>query len=225
VSIESSRFDFLSQFLVLTLALYRIQSYAIPLRLRPTTGGLLGAMEGIAMAVAPLISGALTQHVTWRWCFYINLPLGGFSLAVITLLFRNPKGQVLVPMTFKEKLLSMDLLGLFLLVPSVVCLLLALQWGGTTYAWDNARIIVLLILAAALFSSFMFVQAYKKTHVTLPIRVLKQRSVIISIAYAFCMGGSIFLVEYYVRILLPSLSNLMHSLNMLQLASFMVPIN
>jgi MFS family permease len=52
-------------------------------------------MEGIAMAVAPLISGALTQHVTWRWCFYINLPLGGFSLGVIILLFRNPKNQEL----------------------------------------------------------------------------------------------------------------------------------
>lgn len=150
------------------------------------------------MAVAPLISGALTQHVTWRWCFYINLPLGGFSLGVIILFFRNPKNQELAPLTFKEKLRSMDLLGLFLLVPGVVCLLLALQWGGTTYAWGNARIIVLLILAAALFSAFMSVQAYKKTNVTLPLRVLKQRSVSLSIAYAFCMGGSIFLVEYYV---------------------------
>lgn len=165
------------------------------------------------MAVAPLISGALTQHVTWRWCFYINLPLGGFSLAVITLLFRNPKNQELVPMSFREKLLSMDLLGLFLFVPSVVCLLLALQWGGTTYAWGNARIIILLILAAALFSSFVFVQRYKRTNVTLPIRVLKQRSVIVSIAYAFFMGGSIFLVEYYVRVPLSFLLTGMKSLN------------
>lgn len=171
------------------------------------------------MAVAPLISGALTQHVTWRWCFYINLPLGGFSLGVITLLFRNPKSQKLVPMTFKEKLRSMDLLGLFLLLPSVICLLLALQWGGTTYAWDNARIIILLILAAALFGVFMFVQGYKKTNVTLPIRVLKQRSVALSIAYAFCMGGSIFLVEYYVSFPLLLLSNCMKSLNKLS-ASF-----
>lgn len=167
------------------------------------------------MAVAPLISGALTQHVTWRWCFYINLPLGGFSLGVIILLFRNPKNQELVPMSFKEKLMSMDLLGLFLLVPSVICLLLALQWGGTTYAWDNARIIVLLILAAALFSSFVLVQRYKKTNVTLPMRVLKQRSVIVSTAYAFCMGGSIFLVEYYVRVPLSLLLNRMKSLNKL----------
>lgn len=163
-------------------------------------GGLLGAMEGISMAVAPLISGALTQHATWRWCFYINLPLGGFSLGVIALFFHNPKNQELVPMSFKEKLKSMDLLGLFLLVPSTVCLLLALQWGGTTYAWSNARIIVLLILSAVLFGAFMFVQGYKKTNVTLPIRVLKQRSVSLSIAYSFCMGGSIFLVEYYVSL-------------------------
>ncbi|KAL9470874.1 hypothetical protein ACSS6W_008815 [Trichoderma asperelloides] len=164
-------------------------------------------MEGIAMAVAPLISGALTQHVTWRWCFYINLPLGGFSLGVIILFFRNPKNQELAPLTFKEKLRSMDLLGLFLLVPGVVCLLLALQWGGTTYAWGNARIIVLLILAAALLSAFMSVQAYKKTNVTLPLRVLKQRSVSLSIAYAFCMGGSIFLVEYYLPLWFQSIKN------------------
>ncbi|KAK5987040.1 MFS-type efflux pump MFS1 [Cladobotryum mycophilum] len=177
-----------------------IQSYTIPLRFRPTVGGLLGAMEGIAMAVAPLISGALTQHVTWRWCFYINLPLGGFSLAVIALLFRNPKNQELVPMSFKEKLLSMDLVGFIILVPSTVCLLLALQWGGTTFAWGNARIIVLLILSVVLFGAFISVQAYKKTKATLPIHVLRQRSVSLSIVYAFCMGGSIFLVEYYLPI-------------------------
>ncbi|RFU73551.1 mfs general substrate transporter [Trichoderma arundinaceum] len=184
-----------------------IQSYAVPLRFRPTIGGLLGAMEGVAMAVAPLISGVLAQHVTWRWCFYINLPLGGFSLGVIAIFFRNPKNQELVSMTFREKLGSMDLLGLFLLMPSTVCLLLALQWGGTTFAWGNARIIVLLILSAALFAAFMFVQAYKKTNVTLPIRVLKQRSIGLSIAYAFCMGGSIFLVEYYLPLWFQSIQN------------------
>ena len=87
------------------------------------------------------MGGAFTQHLTWRWCFYINLPLGGVTAAGLVFLLRlkpaRRDGNV-PPMAVVKML---DPVGNFIFVPAIICLLLALQWGGVQYAWSNARII------------------------------------------------------------------------------------
>lgn len=95
--------------------------------------GCMGAIFGLAAIAGPLIGGAFTSNVTWRWCFYINLPFGGVALGIIAWFLSIPdRDTTKLPLT--KKLVQLDVLGTTLLVPGVVCLLLALQWGGQTYA-------------------------------------------------------------------------------------------
>ena len=92
----------------------------------------------------------------------------------------------------------MDLPGTALFLPGVVCLLLALQWGGTTYPWKNGRIIALLVLAALLISGFVIMQAVRGERATVPPRVFKNRNIWGTAAYAAFIGGAFFCILYYV---------------------------
>ena len=116
-----------------------IIGYSVALRKRALYISLLSSMFGISSVIGPLLGGVLTDRATWRWCFWINLPFGGVALLTVFFFFKNPE-RAHTGMTFKEKLRHIDLGGAFLLICGIVCLLLALQWGGTTYPWSNSKV-------------------------------------------------------------------------------------
>lgn len=109
-----------------------IIAYAVPLHKRPRYQGFFGAVFGVASVSGPLIGGAFTTDATWRWCFYINLPLGGVVLVVVFFLLHVP-ARLDTNTPLKEKLQQLNFSGMVALIPGVVCLCLALQWAGTTY--------------------------------------------------------------------------------------------
>ena len=94
----------------------------------------------------------------------------------------------------------MDLIGTFVFIPAIVCLLIALQWGGTRYGWKNAIIIILFALFAVLSASFAYIQYRAKDAATLPPRILKQRTVIAGAWFSACCNGILAVTEYYIAI-------------------------
>ena len=100
---------------------------------RPQYQGLFGAVYGVSSVLGPLVGGAFTTHVTWRWCFYINLPLGAVVLVFVFFLLSIPE-RAGDTGTLSHKLMQLNADGLAPLLPGVVCLCLALQWGGFTYS-------------------------------------------------------------------------------------------
>ncbi|KAI1454443.1 MFS transporter, partial [Annulohypoxylon moriforme] len=176
-----------------------ILATSVPLRQRPIYTGLLASMHGIASVAGPLLGGAFTDHVTWRWCFYINLPLGGIT--VVCLIFFLPaKPPTQTGLPWKEQIKQFDLPGTFFLIPSVICLLLALQWGGAVYAWDNGRVIALFVVFGVLGIIFWGVEIYQKDRATVPLRILKNKNIVGGVWYGVCMGGALFVFSYYLPI-------------------------
>ena len=180
--------------------IFTIIAQCFPLRRRPLVGGAAGAVEELASVCAPLLGGVLTDRVSWRACFGINLPLGALSGAIIFFSFENPQRNSDNDLPIKEKLKKLDLPSTAIFVPSMCCLLLALQWGGATYGWSDARIIVLLVTFAVSLTGFCWLQYRRQDDATLPPRILKKRSILAGAWFAGCCNAALGVVEYYMAI-------------------------
>lgn len=177
-----------------------ILAHSVPLPRRPMFTGLIGGMYGIASVAGPLLGGVFTDKATWRWCFYINLPIGAVTLLVIFFFFPDPKTAKPKDESFLERVKHFDPAGTAVFMPAIICLLLALQWGGTTYAWNSARIIALFVVFAVLIIVFIYIQSRQGEDATVPWRVLKNRSVWAGSLYGFGVGSSFFLLVYYLPV-------------------------
>ncbi|KAI9163416.1 major facilitator superfamily domain-containing protein [Paramyrothecium foliicola] len=175
-------------------------SHSLPLQKRPAYGAAIGGMYGIASITGPILGGALTDHVTWRWCFYINLPIGAAVIVAIILIFPNYRSSATKPETLRERIRRFDPIGTMLFLPALICLLLALKWGGTEYSWSNGRVIALLVVFGVLILAFAGVQFYMQESGTVPPRIISNRTVWAGCAFGFCSGATFFLMVYYVPI-------------------------
>ncbi|KAL4961705.1 MDR family MFS transporter [Aspergillus stella-maris] len=177
-------------------------AHSVPPRKRPTFVGLLGSMYGLAAIAGPLMGGAFTDNssLTWRWCFYINLPLGIVPTLVIIFLIPGFAGSTNKQSGFLNQVKRMDVPGTLCLLPGVVCLLLALQWGGTKYDWGNGRIIALFVLAGVLLASFTVIQYISGDRATVPPRVFGNRNVWGAALFGSGVTAGFFLMLYYIPI-------------------------
>jgi EmrB/QacA subfamily drug resistance transporter len=108
--------------------------------------GMFGAVFGVASIFGPLLGSYITEHISWRWVFYINVPIGIVTFVLIYFFYHETKQHV------KQ---SIDWFGIVTLVPAIVCLMFALEFGGNKYAWNSATIIGGFIASGILFLLFL----------------------------------------------------------------------
>ncbi|HUY22836.1 MAG TPA: MDR family MFS transporter [Acidimicrobiales bacterium] len=178
---------------LIALAMATIGDIVSP-RQRGRYQGYFGAVFAFASVAGPLIGGLFTEHLSWRWVFYINVPLGIVALAVTTAVLRLP---------FRRLEHTIDYLGSLLLVMSVSALLLVTVWGGSQYAWGSGVIVGLAVAGTALLVVFVLWERVAPEPI-LPPRLFRNDifSVAGGIAFlqAMAMFGSIVYVPFYLQI-------------------------
>ena len=171
---------------------------SVPLRRRPMFVGVMSGVEGVATLAAPLLGGALTQSLGWRWCFYINAPMGVVTLLLTIFCFSDTrKPSDVACMTFKQKISQLDLLSNLLMLPALTSLFLAFSWAGTKYSWNSGRVIGPLITFAVLFAAFVYNQFRRGSAAALPPRIIKRRTVIAGFIFIMCANSTGNVLEYY----------------------------
>lgn len=170
--------------------------HIVPLRKRPVIVGFLNGVEALANISSPSIGGLIVGSVSWRWCFWINLPIGALALIIVFFALKiDLKDRP--TLSFRQKLVELDLLGNLLFVPSLSSLFLALSWAGTKYPWKSGTVIGLFITFAVLLALFSYDQKRRGDKATLPPRILGNRSVLAGFIFALCTNAAMNVFEYY----------------------------
>ncbi|KAL8335868.1 hypothetical protein RB598_009859 [Gaeumannomyces tritici] len=168
-----------------------ILTAASPPKVRPMLIGMGMGLTIVGGVVGPLVGGAITEHLGWRWCMWIFLPPGAVSAAVF-LLIRVPEQRKKLPARAVLPTLhtSLDLIGFGLFAPSAVMLLLALSWGGGRHAWGTPIIIGLLCGGSLLALVFCAWAWYRNEKALIPPNVIRKTVVYCGCAVAFLQVGA-----------------------------------
>ncbi|MEU9154322.1 MFS transporter [Streptomyces sp. NPDC048417] len=135
----------------------------VPPRQRGRFMGLIGAAFGLASVAGPLLGGYFTDHLSWRWCFYVNVPFGVVTLAVVTAVLKLPKPRVRA---------RFDVLGTLLLAAVSTCLVLLTSWGGTEYEWGS-RVILGLGAGAVVAGVLFLIAEHRAAEPLIPLRLFR----------------------------------------------------
>lgn len=159
---------------------------------------MCGGVECIALAFGPVLSGAVARASGWRVTFYMIIPVGVAVILSVFFFVHPIQRPEHVDLPSKEKLKRLDMPGFATFIPLAISVILALEWAGTEYSWDNWRIILLWALTAVLLLVFLAVEYRTGEGSMLPLKLMRQRSVTLGAMFTFCNSAALFVTAFYV---------------------------
>ncbi|KAM3447850.1 hypothetical protein MY3296_008329 [Beauveria thailandica] len=179
---------------------YTLIAFVAPPHKAPAYTGLVGTSYGTASVIGPLLGGVFTDKASWRWCFYVNLPIGAVAFAIIAIFFQVPGRAKPVPATLKEKVAQLDLPGAALIIGALVCFLINMQIAGTSMTWDSSEVIGMFVGFGLFVFCFIGVQVWQGERASIVPRILKTKIIAGICAFVFFQSGANFLFTYYIPI-------------------------
>ncbi|KAK3954318.1 major facilitator superfamily domain-containing protein [Pseudoneurospora amorphoporcata] len=164
--------------------------------------GVMGMVWALASAIGPILGGTFTSKVTWRWCFYINLPISGVGMAILAFVLKlhNPRTPI------RQGLKAVDWVGSLTIVGGTLMILLGLEFGGVTYPWKSATVICLIVFGIVMIGIFGVIEWKVAEYPVIPMRLFKRRASVASLLVCACQGfvfisGSYYLPLYFQAVL------------------------
>jgi len=154
----------------------------------------------VALAFGPLVAGAIAQAANWRAAFWIMVPFAAFIILAFWALVQGLPQPEKAGEDAGTWLGEIDIVGVLLFMPATVCLVLSLQWAGTTYAWNSARIVILLVLTSALTIAFLYSQYRRGDTAMFPLHLLRQRNLCLAAISQFFVAATLFVFGFYLPI-------------------------
>ncbi|MFC9976341.1 MDR family MFS transporter [Spirillospora sp. NPDC127200] len=154
----------------------------VPVRRQGRFQGMIAAMMGVTMLAGPPAGGLITDHLGWRWCFYVNLPLGVVALLLVTLVLRLPA---------RRSQARIDHLGVLTLAAAITSTVLVTSWGGREHAWSSPEILGLGALAVAATAAFPVIER-RAAEPLLPLRLFRDRNFSVATLIGFALGFAMF---------------------------------
>ncbi|WLQ43316.1 MDR family MFS transporter [Streptomyces laculatispora] len=182
----------------------------VPPRERGKYQGLFGAVFGATSVLGPLLGGFFTEQLSWRWVFYINLPIGVVALAVIAAVLHIP---------VRRTKHTIDYLGTFLIAAVATCLVLVASLGGTTWAWGSAQIVGLAVVSVLLLIAFVYVER-RAAEPVLPLKLFRIRTFSLVAVISFVIGFAMFGAMTY----LPTFLQVVHGITPTMSGVHMLPM-
>lgn len=164
--------------------------------------GIIGGVWALASSMGPIVGGAFTQNVSWRWCFYLNLPFDGLAFVIIMFVLdlHTPKTPLW------EGLKAVDWLGSLTMVAGTIMLLLGLEFGGVSFPWSSPTVICLIVFGIITIGLFFLVEYRFAPYPLMPLDLFSKRSNMAALGVCFFhafvfISGSYFLPLYFQAVL------------------------
>ncbi|KAK5097777.1 hypothetical protein LTR70_002819 [Exophiala xenobiotica] len=191
-----------------------VGTHSVRLDKRPVLFAFVGVLYGTGSLCGPMLGGVFSQLITWRWCFYINLPIGAITFVNVFLFFkpyaprnvrpalvRQPSNYSSMGESFFRRLKALDWIGNTLFTAACTFLFLALQWSQERSSdWSSPRCIAVISLSGFAFFAFTVWLWYKGDEALIPLHILQQRTVAVSCTSTFFIYGALLTHTYYLPI-------------------------
>ncbi|KAH8819909.1 general substrate transporter [Xylogone sp. PMI_703] len=169
----------------------------VPLRERGKYMAIVQMVSAVGAALGPFLGGILTQRSTWRWVFYINIPIAGSSLIALFFFLRVAKPADL---TLREKILRIDFVGNAIFVASTIAVLIGITWGGAVYSWQSYHVLVPLILGFVGLGLFVAYEWTLAKNPSLPKAAIMNRTAAVVLGVTFCHTACTYWAFYFMPI-------------------------